>query len=150
MRDQRPERFDFWDRLISAFVMLERDEEALEIADEARRLIEPKQWEWPEAADLHHTIAVALARQGKTQEAESHWRAALKIRPRFSFATDNLDDLRRPVAEDRRIGRHQHRAAAKVFDAQPQLRKRFLMLQSPRSLIGRQIEPRRSAIMAGL
>ncbi len=99
MRDERPERFDFWDRLISAFVMLERDEEALEIADEARRLIEPKQWEWPEATDLHHAIAVALARQGKTQEAESHWRAALKIRPKFSFATGNLDDLRRPIAE---------------------------------------------------
>ena len=42
---------------------------------------------------------MALARQGKSQEAESHWRAALKIRPGYSFATGNLEDLRRPVAE---------------------------------------------------
>lgn len=99
MRDERPERFDFWGRMISAFVMLERDEEALELADAADRLIEPKEWEWPEATDLHHAIAVALARQGKTQDAESRWRAALKVRPGFPFATGNLDDLRRPIAE---------------------------------------------------
>ena len=99
MRDQRPERFDFWGRMVLAFVMLERDEEALAIADAAQRLIEPKQWEWPDAADLHHGIAVALARQGKTPDAETHWRAALKVRPGFPFATQNLEDLRRPIAE---------------------------------------------------
>ncbi len=99
MRDQRPERFDCWGRMVSAFVMLERDTEALAIADAAQRLIEPEQWEWPEAAELHHGIAVALARQGKTADAETHWRAALKVRPGFPFATQNLDDLRRPVAE---------------------------------------------------
>ena len=60
LRDERPERFDFWGRLISAFVMLERDDDAMKLADEARRLIEPKQWEWSEATDLHHAIAVAL------------------------------------------------------------------------------------------
>lgn len=99
MRDERPERFDFWGRMVSAFVMLDRDAEALSIADAAQRLIEPKQWQWPDAAELHHGIAVALARQGKTPDAETHWRAALKVRPGFPFANENLEDLRRPVAE---------------------------------------------------
>ncbi len=99
MRDERPERFDFWGRMISTFVLLERDDDALMLADEARRLIDPQEWEWPEATDLHHSIAVAQARQGQTREAESHWRTALKVRPGFYFASKNLDDLKRPIVE---------------------------------------------------
>ncbi len=99
IRSLRPDRFDFWSKLVSAFVLLERYDEALQAGDDARTYGDPRAWETPDAAELHHAIAVALAHRGRASEAESHWRSALKVRPGFAWASANLADLQRPVGE---------------------------------------------------
>lgn len=99
IRSLRPQRFDFWSKLVGAFVLLERYDEALELAEVARQCSEPNEWATPDAAELHHAIAVALAHRGRLTEAEAEWRSALQVRPGFSTAQPNLDDLRRPLAE---------------------------------------------------
>jgi predicted Zn-dependent protease len=52
-----------------------------------------------ETALLEHLAGVAAFRLGQETEARGHWKEALRHRPGFDLAQDNLDDLRRPVAE---------------------------------------------------
>jgi tetratricopeptide (TPR) repeat protein len=50
-------------------------------------------------ANLHHLAAVAAYRQGREEEAQSYWRAALQTVPDFPLARQNLDDLKRPAGD---------------------------------------------------
>ncbi len=99
IRSIRPTRFDFWGRLVATFVLLERYDEALQVAADAKSFGEHDGWKTPDAAELHHATAVALANRNRISEAETEWRSALKVRLGYAWAQVNLDDLRQPVGQ---------------------------------------------------
>lgn len=99
IRDAQPKRFDFWEPLLNAFVFLDRDEEALLIAERARRELKEADMDSGTVARLHLAVGVVMARNGKEAEARSHWQRVLRIEPHSPLATMNLEDLKKPVAE---------------------------------------------------
>jgi tetratricopeptide (TPR) repeat protein len=44
----------------------------------------------PQLAEAHHTLGLALARQGKPEEAEDYFRQAIQLRPNYPEAHNNL------------------------------------------------------------
>jgi tetratricopeptide (TPR) repeat protein len=44
----------------------------------------------PDAAEAHYNLGVALAAKGRTEEAIHHFQEALRLKPYFAEARDNL------------------------------------------------------------
>ena len=47
----------------------------------------------PEQEDLHYNLGIALARQGKVEEAKKHYEKALELFPDYAEAQNNLGNL---------------------------------------------------------
>ena len=47
----------------------------------------------PEQEDLHYNLGIALARQGKVEEAKKHYEKALQLFPDYAEAQNNLGNL---------------------------------------------------------
>jgi Flp pilus assembly protein TadD len=62
-------------------------------ADEATALLESLTLEFPELPEPHNNLAVLYARQGRTQEALESLNKALRARPDYTVALENLGDL---------------------------------------------------------
>jgi tetratricopeptide (TPR) repeat protein len=52
-----------------------------------------------ESPMLHHLAGAAAMRLGEESAARSYWKQALKLKPDFALAKENLADLRLPVGE---------------------------------------------------
>lgn len=95
LRRARSDRHDFASKRVEAFSFLGDDEAVLEAFEEAKRSGLPH-GAVPELAMLYHLAAVAAARQGRLNEARQLWDRALKHRPGFQLAQENLADARLP------------------------------------------------------
>ena len=51
----------------------------------------------PENADLHNNLGFAFFKLGRTSDAQSYFRAALRIDPAHHLAVENLKATQRPV-----------------------------------------------------
>jgi len=56
----------------------------------------------PDYAEAHNNLGVALAKQGRLKEAMSHFSEALRIKPSFREARDNMDRASRKMRRSSR------------------------------------------------
>jgi len=97
LRDLTPDLPDHWVKLMEAFAFVGDDDAVLEIYERAEKALKK--------GEIHlsplglHFAATANARQGEERAAEKLWKEALKQRPGFDLAEDNLADLRRPIGK---------------------------------------------------
>jgi len=89
------DQVDVWVKKAEALSYLGDDEGVLDAFAGAERaghldLVDPI---------LYHLAAVAAMRLGREDEARRHWQRARELSPGLELVQDNLDDLRKPVAE---------------------------------------------------
>jgi tetratricopeptide (TPR) repeat protein len=88
---------DHWTKIAEALTFLEDDEGVLALYEQAKAAGELAS---PAVGEIfYHLLAVAAYYQGKEKDALSHWQKALKINPRFRWALENVEDLKKPAEE---------------------------------------------------
>lgn len=95
--------WDVWTKKAEALSFMGDDKGVLEVFRQAEQIDEPQS---PTSDGLlYHLVAVSVMRLGKTgdeeseQQARRYWKQALKFRPGFRSAQQNLADLDHPVGE---------------------------------------------------
>jgi tetratricopeptide (TPR) repeat protein len=97
LKVSRGDAADRWMKIAEALTFLEDDEGVLDLYARAKAANELKP---PDVDEIfYHLLAVAAYHRGKEKEAKNYWRKALKINPRFDWALENLEDLKRPPEE---------------------------------------------------
>jgi tetratricopeptide (TPR) repeat protein len=86
---------DFWTKKIEAFSFIMDDEAVLFMLQQAKQAKELDELD----AYVWHWCAVAEYRQGNIAKARSYWQKSQKLSPSFSFAQDNLAELKKPAHE---------------------------------------------------
>jgi tetratricopeptide (TPR) repeat protein len=97
LRTIKVQRADNRAKLAEAFSLLGDDEAVIGVWRDGEK--ELKDMMPNQAAALLHLAAVASFRQGKEKQAHELWNACLRQVPNFSLARENLDDLKKPIAE---------------------------------------------------
>ena len=87
---------DHWNKKAETFSFLGDDEAVLETFAEAQR---SKHVLPVDNAMLHHYAAVVELRREQETLARDYWKKALSLSPGLVLASDNLDDLRKPIGQ---------------------------------------------------
>jgi tetratricopeptide (TPR) repeat protein len=84
-----------WIKKIEALGIIVDDEGVLSMLEQAKQAGELDELN----AQTWHWCAVAEYRQGNIAQARAHWKKSLKLSPHFEFASDNLEELKKPAYE---------------------------------------------------
>ncbi|MBF2067577.1 MAG: tetratricopeptide repeat protein [Calothrix sp. C42_A2020_038] len=95
LKASHTEAWDSWTKKIEALSYLGDDESILQIYSEV------KSHDNTQTGNglLYHLVAVAMARQGRINEARDLWKQAQNYLVGAHLAQENLDDLKKPVAQ---------------------------------------------------
>ncbi len=86
-----------WTKIAEALTFLEDDDGVLALYEHAKAAGELELADTDEI--FYHLLAVASVYLGKEKDAQQFWQEALKINPRFTWALENLADLKKSVDE---------------------------------------------------
>lgn len=94
LKDSQSDATNRWTKIAEALTFLEDDQGVLSLLDRARDAGELD----PPFTDeiFYHLLAAASYFRGNEKDARKFWQKALKISPNFTWAQNNLDDLKNP------------------------------------------------------
>lgn len=95
LKESNAEAADRWIKKAEAFSFIGDDEGVLALLGEAKKAGELEQLN----EVVWHLCAVAEYRQGNTAKARRYWQKCLKLAPFNSYASANLEELKKPLHE---------------------------------------------------
>jgi len=95
LKDSNADATDRWVKKAEALSFIEDDEGVLALLDESKHAGEFDQLN----ESVWHWCAVAEYRKGNIAKARTYWKKTLKLAPYSSFASDNLEELKKPLHE---------------------------------------------------
>lgn len=98
LQNSEAEGWDIWTKKAEALSFFGLDEAILQLYEQVKAKEEEIKYAFL-TGYFPHFVAVALARQGKIDEARKLWREALKQTKASALAQQNLDDLKKPIGE---------------------------------------------------
>ena len=96
LKASHAEAWDGWTKKVEGLTYLADDAGIVAVWQQAQTAeVEDS----PASALFYHLSAVALARSDNTDEAIEQWKTALKRNPGLTLAQENLNDIRKPIAQ---------------------------------------------------
>ncbi|MGC1374843.1 MAG: tetratricopeptide repeat protein [Anaerolineales bacterium] len=95
MKESTANAASVWIKKIEALGFIADDEGVLSMLEQAKQAGELDELN----AQTWHWCAVAEYRRGNIAQARAHWQECLKLSPSFEFASDNLEEMKKPVHE---------------------------------------------------
>lgn len=86
---------DRWTKIIEALSFIGDDDGVLAVLEDVKRKKEQDQLH----ETVWHSFAIAEYRKGNISQAKSYWKKCLKLAPYFDLASQNLEELKKPLHE---------------------------------------------------
>jgi len=95
LKESKADAADFWVKKAEALGFIGDDKGVLQLLDEAKQVKETDLLN----STVYHQFAVAAYRNKQASLAKKYWKKALDLTPYFELASQNLEELKKPLHE---------------------------------------------------